>query len=113
MGFLNICHNFLFPSSSASIEQDEQRSTDHRDEIAVTSKAKEILQMLQDPITLEMFKQPGILNCGHSLNKESYDQLKKLAADNSSILCPICQQKVSDWIPNYTLQQLCNLIQNK
>ena len=67
MGFLNFCHHFFIPTSSP--EQDEKSNKhydnidefdDHHYETVIVSKTKEILQVLYDPITLEMFVTPGI-----------------------------------------------------
>ena len=119
MGFIDLCHHFFFETSPSTQDRKQNNHFNNLDEpndnlynSVIVSKPKEILQLLQDPITLEIFVKPGILECGHTIEKESFELLKKSAA-STNVLCPICQQKTSIWIPNYSLQQMCNLIQNK
>jgi hypothetical protein len=65
--------------------------------------------LLKDPITLEIFKYPKILDCGHTFD---HDTLKSIINRNIIFKCPLCNKIISERniekIPTNWL--VCNLL---
>lgn len=58
------------------------------------------------PITLQVFNDPHIIDCGHTFEKEALMNLiKKSEKDHHSPLCPVCQQEIKRYLPSRLAKQ--------
>ena len=72
--------------------------------------------LLKDPITFELFKNPKILNCGHTFDYDTLLSMQKKSLNRSIIKCPLCNKfiDISLGINNLSNNWLiCNLLNIK
>lgn len=70
----------------------------------------ELHDQLQCPICLEVFKEPLMLQCGHSYCKGCLDSLSQHL--DSELRCPVCRQSVdcSSSLPNVSLARVIDAL---
>lgn len=70
----------------------------------------ELQDQLQCPICLEVFKEPLMLQCGHSYCKDCLDNLSQHL--DSELCCPVCRQSVdcSSSPPNVSLARVIDAL---
>ncbi len=75
----------------------------------------------QDPVSLELYNNPGVVECGHTLDHASYLSLVKnhmylvfiyMAVSHRRLIyiylrsCPLCRHNLGNWIPNHQLRSM-------